>query len=553
MLNRTLICYENDEIQQVLLFGGTTRIPRIQNELTKVLGGIELGKSLNTDEAAAMGAVYQAATLSKGYRVKKFLVKDANQYPINVKFERQNEDSEQKMLDRTLFDRNNLYPSRKLITFTKHIDDFSFDIYYGNLTYLSPIDKRALGQTELSRLHITGVRTAYNKHKDTSESKGIKAHFQLDENCLLVLDRIEFAFEKKENESDKNDDKPKEEKSTLSKIGRKISSFFSSKDSNDETNNTDENIPTDNTKTTTDEPSTKPVDNNESNNATNDTPTTTALPPITPKPSIIREPLKFQIESLDYPDPSSEAQANSMKKLSDLDDHDRELLALATTKNNLETFIYDMRDKLENDAKYKKASTTDEQTKINNKLTETDTWLWDDGINADVKTLKSKLDELKALTKSLKIRVREVDLRPKKLKELKDTLNITEHFLQATRNIFEKTDNDEKPFTEGEIKHLDKLIKDTYIWRDQVLIEFSKLSPTDTPKYLSTDFDEKINVLKRETNYLLSKAQRFVPKPKTTTTAKVPTNNENKVEDDKSSTSEPEDTKTTTVSTEGIK
>ena len=28
-----------DEIQQALLFGGSTRIPRVQNELVKVLGG----------------------------------------------------------------------------------------------------------------------------------------------------------------------------------------------------------------------------------------------------------------------------------------------------------------------------------------------------------------------------------------------------------------------------------------------------------------------------------------------------------------------------------
>jgi hypoxia up-regulated 1 len=89
-----------------------------------------------------MGAVYQAASLSKGYRVKKFLVKDANQYPINVQFERQNENSDEKIIDRTLFDRNTLYPHRKLMTFNKHIDDFSFDIYYGNLTYLSSNDKR---------------------------------------------------------------------------------------------------------------------------------------------------------------------------------------------------------------------------------------------------------------------------------------------------------------------------------------------------------------------------------------------------------------------------
>jgi len=128
----------------------------------------------------------------------------------------------------------------------------------------------------------------------------------------------------------------------------------------------------------------------------------------------------------------------------------------------------------------------------------------------------------------------------KKLQELKEALNITEHFLQVTRNILSKIEkDDEKPFTEGEIKYLEKLIKDTYIWRDQVLIEFSKLLPTDTPKYLSTDFDEKINALKRETNFLLTKAQRFVPKPKTTTT---------KVDDVKSSTSTPvpKQTETTT-------
>jgi len=72
-------------------------------------------------------------------------------------------------------------------------------------------------------------------------------------------------------------------------------------------------------------------------------------------------------------------------RLSDLDAHDHELVALSTAKNNLETFIYDIRDKLEHDSKYKKASTSEEQKKINEKLTEIDTWLWDDGIHADVK------------------------------------------------------------------------------------------------------------------------------------------------------------------------
>ena len=60
-------------------------------------------------------------------------------------------------------------------------------------------------------------------------------------------------------------------------------------------------------------------------------------------------------------------------------------MALATAKNNLESFIYDTRDKLEHDTHYKKAVTSDESAKITEKLSEVDAWLWDDGIDADVK------------------------------------------------------------------------------------------------------------------------------------------------------------------------
>lgn len=46
----------------------------------------ELGKNINADEAAAMGAVYQAAALSKAFKVKPFVVRDAVIYPILVSF-----------------------------------------------------------------------------------------------------------------------------------------------------------------------------------------------------------------------------------------------------------------------------------------------------------------------------------------------------------------------------------------------------------------------------------------------------------------------------------
>lgn len=46
---------------------------------------MELGKNINADEAAVMGAVYRAAEVSNGFKVKKFIVKDAVLFPIQVR------------------------------------------------------------------------------------------------------------------------------------------------------------------------------------------------------------------------------------------------------------------------------------------------------------------------------------------------------------------------------------------------------------------------------------------------------------------------------------
>ena len=44
----------------------------------------DLGKSINADEAAALGASYQAAAVSNAFKVKTFHVKSGAVYPIEV-------------------------------------------------------------------------------------------------------------------------------------------------------------------------------------------------------------------------------------------------------------------------------------------------------------------------------------------------------------------------------------------------------------------------------------------------------------------------------------
>ena len=51
----------------------------------KAMNVQELGKSINGDEAAALGAAFQAAAITTGFKVQPFLVRDYALYPIEVR------------------------------------------------------------------------------------------------------------------------------------------------------------------------------------------------------------------------------------------------------------------------------------------------------------------------------------------------------------------------------------------------------------------------------------------------------------------------------------
>ena len=52
------------QVDEIVLVGGSTRIPKVQSMLSEFFGGKELCKSINPDEAVAYGATVQAAILS---------------------------------------------------------------------------------------------------------------------------------------------------------------------------------------------------------------------------------------------------------------------------------------------------------------------------------------------------------------------------------------------------------------------------------------------------------------------------------------------------------
>merc|ERR1712025_890046 len=99
------------------LMGGATRSPKVQELLKKVMAREELAHNINTDEAAALGSVYRAADLTNGFKVKRFIIKDLNTFPIDVSFERKTSEGETRKVTRNLFSRLNPVPQRKVMTF----------------------------------------------------------------------------------------------------------------------------------------------------------------------------------------------------------------------------------------------------------------------------------------------------------------------------------------------------------------------------------------------------------------------------------------------------
>ncbi|XP_019904097.2 hypoxia up-regulated protein 1 isoform X2 [Esox lucius] len=557
-----------DEIEQVILVGGATRVPKVQEVLLKAVGKEELGKNINADEAGAMGAVYQAAALSKAFKVKPFLVREAAVFPIQldlslnlqVEFTRETEEEDGskslKHNKRVLFQRMAPYPQRKVITFNRYTDDFAFYINYGDLSFLSEDDLSVFGSFNLTTVQLSGVGSSFQKHID-AESKGIKAHFNMDESGVLLLDRVESVFETIVEE--------KEEESTLTKLGNTISSLFGGGSSEPSTNVTEpvqdeeevhpeagkeqeeqgqkeeaanqeeklepqetppqeeeaaptqektEGEPVDTKADPQDEKEESKSGKAEDEKRTDEAEKTEAEKEVEKKAkpqkkSKISEDVAVELQVNDILNPSLEAITSSKKKLQDLTDRDLEKHEREKTLNSLEAFIFETQDKMYQE-EYQAVVSEEEKEEITAKLSEASAWLDEEGYSATTKELREKLQELRKLCKAVFFRVEERKKWPDRLVALDNMLNQSSFFLRGARSIPE----DDQIFTDVELKTLEKVINETTTWKNDTVAEQEKRSPTERPVLLSKDIEAKLSLLDREVNYLLNKAKFAKPKAK---------------------------------------
>ncbi|KAK4204106.1 heat shock protein 70 family [Triangularia verruculosa] len=383
-----------EDIDIVEVVGGGSRVPAIKERVSAFFNGKALSYTLNQDEAIARGCAFSCAILSPVFKVRDFAVQDIISYPIEFAWEK-DADIPDEDTSLTVFNKGNVLPSTKILTFYRKQ---AFDL---EARYAQPEGLPGKVPAFIGRFSVKGVK-ATGGPEDFMICK-LKARVNI-HGVLNVESGYYVEDQEVEEEIKEEGDKKEGDVSTLpTRESNPLSVDYTQMN----ITGGSEEVPVRSPKRRkTEAPATSESDNQagvvgeEEERERNELTTKFKKAMDTDEKPKTRK-VKKQVRKGDLPIVSATLsleqalKAQLFEKESSMAMEDKLVADTEEKKNELETYIYDLRNKL--DDQYSEFASDEEKTKIKAKLEATEDWLYDEGDDTTKAVYVAKIDEIRAL------------------------------------------------------------------------------------------------------------------------------------------------------------